>query len=213
MTDQTAILHILAASAEAVSLDDICRALDPYKPRGPGAQHRRNVINSLGKLMTGGHAVSHRVKALHNQGGASYAATAKGRALIAADGKIKSGQKGPENGPRDPLPNSMRQRIWTAFRMSGKATLTDLAELIHREGDPAGVKVIDNARKYLKGLCRAGIAVQMRGRVAGSAPSSNGHLRFGVINDIGPKAPVCGAKDVFDPNARKRIPYKAEKKA
>ncbi len=208
MWDQTSILRILASHEGAVALDEVCRQLDPTLPRAPGSQHRRNVIGTMGKLMASSHAkVAARDKLLQNKGVVSYSATAKGRALIAAGGTIKSGQPGPERGPRDPLENGMRPRIWSAFRMLKKGSVAELVELVHRKGDAEIGKVTGNARKYLTGLCRVGIAQELRTRAEGTAPSSNGFKRYALLEDVGPLAPVIGRHDVFDPNARKRIPY------
>jgi hypothetical protein len=105
----------------------------------------------------------------------------------------------------------VRQKIWSAFRIARKATLADLATAAMAPGADAD-KTIENARKYLKGLCRGGIAAELPVRERGHAPTSNGFKRFSLVLDLGPRAPVVTSAGVFDPNKRETIPYAVAKR-
>jgi hypothetical protein len=48
----------------------------------------------------------------------------------------------------------------------------------------------------------------MARREEGHAPSSNGYLRFRLLRDLGPKAPVPCRLFVFDVNSSERIAYR-----
>jgi hypothetical protein len=71
--------------------------------------------------------------------------------------------------------------------------------------------MISVARTYLLLLCRAGVALRLRDREPGFAPSSNGFVRYALMKDLGPIAPVTRANALFDPNARKHIAYATRK--
>lgn len=209
----TSILRLLATGPQ--SLDLICRHVYG-KPAPIGSRARMNVRGIVGRLIAAGHVdrIGKVNATLRNQGGATFDATAKGRAFLSAGKTITSGA----NGPRTGVPKKsagMRQRIWHALRLKQKATTLELCELIHEEGDPDPIKVTDNARKYFTALARAGIVKKLNTRASGQEPSSRGFLRYALLRDLGPRAPLTGKTFVTNPNApdtEARIPY-AERKA
>lgn len=212
--DGTTVLTLLVSGPQ--SLDAICRHVYGGKVVAVGDQRRKNARAAVGRLIAAGHA--HRIgkpnSTLQNQGAAIFDATAAGRAFIASGKKVTSGPKGPFNGVTNRT-GGMRQRIWEALCAKPRATLDDLVGLIHRPSDPDPVKVTDNARKYLKALSRAGIVRRLKDRAPGFAPTSNGFVRFQLLRDLGPLAPLTGKTFVTDPNApdsaAARIPYLTEK--
>jgi hypothetical protein len=221
MADQTSILRILAASKVPMPLDEICRQAvgDNCRPQSPA---RKSVIDCLGRLMHNGYATCQRTfhapKSLHNAGSdksgssSTWQATPEGRKFVAAGGVINQGVPGPRLHRCDPKATSWKQRLWTAFRIKGKATLADLAELVHQPGGPDAVKVSENARQLITRLVRAGIAVPMKKRVPGLLPGRSS-IKYSLVRDLGPMVPVCGKHDVFDPNSRTRIPYQEKANA
>ncbi len=106
------------------------------------------------------------------------------------------------------LPDTERQRLWSALRIAKKATLAELAEACSRGPKPE--RTIWNARKFMQALSRAGIVVVLPVRTKGYAPTSNGFLRYGLATDLGPLAPVPGKDSVFDPNSKSKIEYRKE---
>lgn len=131
--------------------------------------------------------------------------TASGRAAKAAGARIRSGPQGP-NGIKTPRPVSgtLRARLWTALRGLGKATIPELCQLACRDRERAAAS---NARKYIRVLERCGFVVRLRRRERGTAPTSNGFIRYLLLpgKDPGPKAPVVRERLglLYDPNTRK----------
>jgi len=212
MAAQNKLLTLLATRpGVALSLDAICQLHAPGKPFTAKTPLRKAVINGLGELMQKG--LVERAKNERTTFGGNahveYRVTAEGVKRHAAGGVTCV----PKGGPRKSLPKpreGMRQRLWEALRISKKATLLNLAELIHQEGDPEPVKVIKDGLAYFAALARAGIVTKLAARAKGFAPTSNGHVRYAIIRDLGPIAPSAGALFVTDHNARARIDYKTE---
>jgi hypothetical protein len=216
MADQTSILRALAAAKEPMTIDAICALVMPGEDCRPRTPKRKNVVECLGRLAINGYAergrIYHAPKSLTYAGsdkaGSSsfWEATAAGRKLIAGGGVVSRARPGPRtSGIRQTSP--IKQLLWTALRHKGKATLGDLAELVHRPGGPDSVNVIATARHFMQRLCRAGITVAMQKRVP-SALSARGAIRYALVRDLGPLAPVCCKRDLFDPNNQTRIPYR-----
>lgn len=208
MADQTKTLQLLVDVGVPMSIGAILKGLDIYHPR-----QRRQLLQALGRLMEKKHVAradakdftAARVAQLKGQE-PHYVATKAGRALIAGGKRITSGPRGPHAAPRKALANTQRQKLWSAFRISKKATRAALAEAVGGEADAA----MENARAFLKALLRAGVAVEMRAREKGFAPTSNGFKRFALVRDLGPLAPSARQAGLFDPNNGETIPY-AEK--
>jgi hypothetical protein len=134
--------------------------------------------------------------------------TAAGRAAIAAGRKIRSGPNGPETGHRR-RDRGLRQRVWNALRSGKKLTVDDLIMRVAEGGerDPRS-----NVRKYLVALARAGYVRQMPVREPGLNPSSNGCVRWWLVKDTGPIAPVWRQRHgaLYDGNSEEQMPLAAD---
>lgn len=84
--------------------------------------------------------------------------------------------------------STFRQRLWQALRASQKASIQDLLKLAQIDTD-ADRQALKNAQKYLRLLECAGYIARLDRRQAGTSPSSNGHIRWLMIRDTGPKPP------------------------
>lgn len=94
----------------------------------------------------------------------------------------------------------LRERAWWLARTTRRFTLDELLLTLAdgTEGDAAG-----NLGKYLRGLERVGVLRRLARRVPGLAPTSNGHVIWRLVRDLGPLAPVWrqrGGGAVWDPN-------------
>lgn len=198
MADQNSILKLLARADltnYASPIDELVRL--SHAPR-------KSVLQALGNLMQN--------KLAERAGGpglpAHYRITDKGNGFVRAGKRITSGPKGNLTGVPKARSGNGRALIWNALRMKRCATLPELAELCRTKKHSDPKKVSENARKYLNALRRAGIVVVMARREEGHAPSSNGYLRFRLLRDLGPKAPVPCRLFVFDVNSSERIAYR-----
>jgi hypothetical protein len=93
---------------------------------------------------------------------------------------------------------SLKQRLWRALRILRKATLKDLLALAATGEESAAA---NNARHYLKVLIDTGFVHRFARR------GSGGVLRYGLIRDTGPKAPVMRKHEVEDLNTGEVYPY------
>lgn len=129
-----------------------------------------------------------------------FTLTAEGQAFRDAGAEITSG-------PMRPLTQTyrrwrkpaLRDRLWAALRIKGKASIPELLELA---GD--GERDFSNAaQKFLKALSRAGYLRELR-REPGTAPTSNGFKRYQLLRDTGPEAPQLRVRQrqLFDPNTQ-----------
>lgn len=127
--------------------------------------------------------------------------TAAGRAAAEEGKKLRSGPKGMETGVRR-RKESLRDRAWRAMRLRRKFGVADLVMLTAQGGerDPES-----NMLKYISGLTRAGILVELPRREAPLNLTSNGCKRWWLRdeNDTGPLAPIIRTgrrNEVYDPN-------------
>ena len=128
-----------------------------------------------------------------------YRRTAAGDALIASGKVQKSGPKGAHGKPRKV--GGLKDKLWSALRIKQRATIPQLLEVIdHDIAEPA-----DLAQKYLRQLAAAGVTISPRRRVAGEAPTSNGHRQHVLIHNLGPRAPTLRAGKLWDPNSGKWV--------
>ena len=121
-----------------------------------------------------------------------------------------SGPKGPHGKPHV-VQGTLRQKAWLAMQIKGKFTLSDLV----RNTVPAGSAAKDprnNLGRYVAGLLRVGILIEMKRRMAPAAPTSNGEKRWMLVRDVGRKAPIVrfDGSGVFDPNSGQTIPVITE---
>ena len=129
--------------------------------------------------------------------------TAAGKEAIETGYNLRGGPRGPQQNGQRRRDRGMRQRIWNCLRMGKKVTIGDIAMLAvtGEERDP-----LSNIRKYLTGLKRAGYVLTLK-REKPLNPTSNGSLRWVLISDTGPAAPVIrvSRQTVFDPNLEQEI--------
>ncbi len=138
-----------------------------------------------------------------------YVLTEAGRTAIAEGKKIVSGPKGPTGKARR-VADTVRERAWRAMRIRSKFSLPELVGLVTRDGDKDPES---NVRKYLGALQKAGYLVKLPRREAGTAPTSNGYVRWMLLpeRNTGPLAPVWspGRHSVRDPNTGAETPLSA----
>ena len=149
---------------------------------------RRQVSNAAARMIGRGLVV--RIEA------GCFRATEDGVAAQAQGVVIKSGPRGPME-RRRPVRNSLNARLWRAMRLKGKFTIPALLELAARdEKNPR-----HGAEKLLRALERAGYVTRLARREPGTSPTSNGHVRWSLINDTGSLPPMPRRDGtVFDPN-------------
>lgn len=129
--------------------------------------------------------------------------TDAGRAALAEGAALRSGPKGPETGRRSRDPG-LRQRAWNCLRLGRKLTYDDIAMRVV-EGPERNAR--DNIRKYVGALAKAGYVQVMERREAALNPTSNGCLRFILVSDTGPLAPIVrvSRNTLYDPNLEREI--------
>ncbi len=117
--------------------------------------------------------------------------------------KLRSGPKGKLTG-RKVIPGTVRTRAWAAIRIAGRASIPDVIMLAAEGGEK---NIANNIGKYFSALERAGYLRQLRVRDPGTAPTSNGHVRWMLIRNSGPEAPVwrVEARTVYDPNTEEEF--------
>lgn len=136
-----------------------------------------------------------------------YRITAAGLVARAAGTVSRPGPKGPLTGRKPAGAVSLTQHVWTALRFAKKATVRELVGLAGlddgRYRDPVG-----QAGRYLALLTISGHVAALPRREPGTAPTSNGHIRFLLVRDSGPRAPLWSQRhgDITDPNTGERFP-------
>jgi hypothetical protein len=202
MADQNAILAILVKIGKPVSLD----ALSLEAP--VGSPERKQTTKALGRLIGRGlvRTVQPKVTTFPASHG-GYEATKEGRKFV-QDGRRVSEHvldypavTRPKEGTKA-KGEAFREALWKAFRFAKKATLHELIEVA---GDQGVVKVETLASAWMKALIRTGIAVELKTRASGFAPTSNGFKRYALVRDLGPKAPSIGRGVVIDNNNGEQI--------
>jgi hypothetical protein len=135
-----------------------------------------------------------------------YRLTSAGKETLATENvQLRSGPRGSYQKVRIHK-NSLRLRVWRAIRIRKKFSIPEIEPLV-AQGDEKNVR--SNIGKYLKVLEDAGYLVKMKKREAGSAPTSNGFVRWWLPDDknTGPLAPIWRIEKgtVFDPNTGKEV--------
>ncbi|WP_141703466.1 hypothetical protein [Methylobrevis pamukkalensis] len=122
-----------------------------------------------------------------------FALSDVGRQGLESGEVLVSGPTGPRTGAlQRPKRRTGRDRMWSAMRIKRKFTVGDITEL-------AGVNR-DAASRYIQALARVGLLTPLR-REPGFAPTSNGHGRWLLTGDTGPKAPSVRRRgEVHDAN-------------
>jgi hypothetical protein len=214
MADQTSVLRFIAEAVLPPDIDAIVRYMQRRETTKTFPRLRKQVMECVGRLLQ--NKLVQRCDVKRRVFGepviALYCLTDAGEAAVASGKRITSGPNKPLVAPRKSAASTFRARLWAAFRISKKATLPDLIELAREDRDADDVH--SNALRYLTALVRAGVAARLPTREPGYAPSSPGFVRFALIRDLGPGAPIAAAKSLVDPNAEgdaRFIPY-GEKK-
>lgn len=160
--------------------DGACRTIDQLDALLPLT--RRQISNGAARLIMRGQL--ERVEA------GCYRLTPAGHEALARGEAITSGPIGPLTGrARKPLRDTLRQRAWTAMRMSGTFTIGDLIMAAGRGEADAET----NLGRYLRHLKTAGYVAELPMRQRGTRPTSNGFKQFRLLRDTGPIAPVWSA--------------------
>lgn len=108
-------------------------------------------------------------------------------------------KRAPEpHGRRRMSTGGLRGRAWWIIRNRSVVTLDDLLRTL---ADGSERDAESNLGKYLRALERAGILKRDMSRVPGTAITSNGHIRYLLVIDCGPQAPVWRASrgEVYAP--------------
>ena len=182
----TGLLRALAA-AESRTLDDLV---------GATRVERGRVGTAIATLMSRGLVIS--------VGPVCYALTAAGHRVVTSGREIRSGPRGLHTGVRRPVEDTLRARLWRALRLKRKASLPQLLTLAARGSERAAER---NAWMYLRALHRAGYIQRLAMRAKGGSSSSRGHIRWLMLRDTGPMAPVVRPRhrEVVDPNTGERF--------
>ena len=133
-----------------------------------------------------------------------FRATPAGREFLAQGQAVQSGPIGPHTGK--PRPQGLRARAWAAMRAQGQFTVGGLVEIAVKGGE---AYPHNNIRAYVRKLEAAGYVARLRRRQAGTAPTSNGYIRYLLLKNTGPKAPIWRPRKgaLFDPNTRAEINF------
>jgi hypothetical protein len=137
--------------------------------------------------------------------------TDAGRAAFEQGAKLRSGPQRPYTG-RVVKTGTLRERAWLAIRTARKFTIDDLIMLAVRGGERG---VYSNLRRYVRALELAGYLQRLPVREARSAPTSNGAVRWMLVNNTGRLTPTWSPKHgtVYDPNLECDMPLAAREAA
>lgn len=110
------------------------------------------------------------------------------------------------------FPRCLRGKLWQAMRSTCKFSLDDL---LLRSADGNESDARNNALKYVNALERAGYLIRMKRRQPGDAPTSNGFVRWVLVRNSGPKAPIWQSSKgrLYDPNTGETIDLTALEEA
>jgi hypothetical protein len=210
MADANTILGSVVLSSAPMTVTALLANDVPHAEPRVMRNRRKEIIRSLACLMKRGLVKQERVRKQSfddRTPEALYTATKEGVAFYSARQKVKCGPKKQRRDARAYAADAFYQRLWTALRIAqGKrGTLPELIEIARLPADPENLA--DNARQYFMRLKHAGIITALKQREKGSALTSNGFVRFALLKDVGPLAPVTRVPHVFDPNTRTTIPY------
>ncbi len=133
--------------------------------------------------------------------------TAAGRAAIAASQTIRTGPQGARTG-RVVRKGTLRGDAWTYMRRKRKFSLDDVVMMVVRGGER---DIRSNLGNYLRALVRGEYLRALPVREASLAQTSNGAVRYLVVRDTGPLAPVWRASrgTLYDPNTETDVPLAA----
>jgi hypothetical protein len=209
MADQNTILRTLAASQGPMTLDEVCRA-ECGRDAPVGSAERKQVTKAIGRLIGRGlvRTVQPQVTTFPASHG-GYDATKEGRMFVQEGRRVSEhvldypAVTKPKEGAKA-KGEAFREALWKAFRFSKKATLHELIEVA---GDQGVIKVETLAGAWMKALIRAGVAVELKVRAHGFAPTSNGFKRYALARDLGAKAPSIAHHFIIDNNSGQQIAF------
>ncbi|MBI3445598.1 MAG: MarR family transcriptional regulator [Magnetospirillum sp.] len=181
---QEAILNALA-SGRCLTMEQLAEAT--------GGMTHRQISAACARLIERGYM--ERVEK------GCFRATGSGLLAHQRGERITSGPRGTMERKR-PVRNSLSTRLWRAMRLLKKFTLPALLELSARDEKAAE----SQAGRYLRGLEKTGYIHRLSRREDGTALTSNGFIRWSLINDTGDLPPIVrGNGTVFDPNTNKAM--------
>ena len=170
--------------------------LKPSMAAGLISRSAKEAQNALAALARRGLAISIR---------GEYSCTPEGVIFMDSGREISRGPSGPNRKTRV-FEGTIRAKAWRAMRIKGKFGLEDLGRSV-LDGSEAGCEPLDNIRKYVLALHKAGYIIEMKRRIPGTAPTSNGRKRWMLVRDTGPKAPIARQNgEVWDQNEEKSYP-------
>jgi len=210
VADQLQVLRILVAHGDPMAVTEIAKKIVPFS--GDRAKLRKGIIAALGglqqrKLVTR----AAELPVFPANANARFEASDAGRAFVKSGQDITTGPRGNLTGVRVHSEDTFRASLWRALRQLKRASTIDLIELARDVKRDGKGDLRANALRYLRALERAGVVIQMKQKAVGHAPTSNGFLRFSLINDLGPIAPVASKKGLLDRNANEVIHYSEAK--
>jgi len=138
--------------------------------------------------------------------------TGRGCHQITAAGRAAAAQEEAE--ARRQSRSELYERVWYVLRNkpTHTAAIPEIVELVAEGGEKC---IVERISGYLCALARAGYAMQMPIRERGHTRSGNGHVRWRLLQDTGPRAPVWRRPrgkwkarhgSLYDPNTRKELP-------
>lgn len=128
----------------------------------------------------------------------SYRLTEAGQAWLDHGQAVRSGSHAPRL--RMAARGQLRQRAWWVIRARKTVTLSGLLASVADGSEKAAES---NLGRFLRELARAGVLVVLPRRAPGLANTSNGHLRYQLVRDLGRMVPVMRrrGRELYDPNS------------
>lgn len=127
-----------------------------------------------------------------------YQLTAEGVTAKLNGERLTCGPNGRNTAAKRPNRKTIRDKVWSALRIKGRASIPDLLQTVGAEPE----KSASNVRRFLKALSAVGVVQRMARREAGATPTSNGNVRYLLVKDLGPKPPMVRKCGVLDPNSQ-----------
>lgn len=175
LTHQTLMLQALFAD-----LADACVTIEVLA-RQMGLTHRQ-ISNAARGLIVRGFV--DRIEA------GCFKLTEAGATAAAEGVIITSGPRRPHAKLRSAVRDTLRQRAWTAMRIQRRFTVRDIA-MVSASGSERDA--VENVSRFFRVLARAGY-LRVVGREPGTAPGSNGFVRYQLVRNTGPRVPVHSEK-------------------
>lgn len=102
--------------------------------------------------------------------------------------------------PNTKFGTGLRARAWWLIR---KDRIFTLEKMLFSVADGSERDAPGNLQKYISALERVGVLARLEHREPGAAATSNGHVVWRLVRDLGRKAPVWRTAQnvLFDPNS------------